>query len=84
MFFDSLYNALIRVVNYVVDNLSLILPMSPFRPYINQLQDLPWIGVVNYFVPIGTMLDIMFAWVTAMGLYYVYALILRWVKIVGE
>lgn len=63
MFFDSLYNALIRIVNYVVDNLSLFLPVSPFRQYINQLQEIPWIGIVNYFVPIGTMLDIMFAWV---------------------
>lgn len=84
MFFDSLYNAIIRIINYVVDNLSLFLPVSPFRPFINQLESIPWIGIVNYFVPIGTMLDIMFAWVSALGLYYVYALILRWVKVVGE
>lgn len=82
--FDTLYNGIVNVINSVVDNISTYLPGDPFAPFIDDLSNIPWIGVLNYFVPIGAFLDILLAWVTALGVYYVYSIILRWVKVVGE
>lgn len=82
--FDYLYNGIVNMINGVVENLSNILPVSPFRPYIEQLSQVPWIGILNYFVPVGVFLDILFAWASALGIFYVYSIILRWVKVVGE
>lgn len=82
--FNYLYNGIVEFINSVIENISNILPVSPFAPYIRQLESVPWIGIVNYFVPIGAMLDILLAWVTALGVFYVYSIILRWIKVVGE
>lgn len=82
--FDYIYNGIVTFLNGVINNLSDYLPTSPFRPFIEQLSSIPWIGILNYFVPVGVFLDILLAWATALGIFYVYSIILRWAKVVGE
>lgn len=61
-----------------------LLPLSPFRPYIEQFQDLPYLGVLNWFFPIKEALVVMAAWLSVIALHYMYAAILRWLKILGD
>lgn len=82
--FEYLYSGIVNLINDVVQHLSDFLPLSPFRPYIEQLSNVPWIGILNYFVPVGIFLDILLAWASALGLFYVYSIILRWVKVIGD
>lgn len=61
-----------------------ILPRSPFRSFIDDLAVSEWLGVLNWFVPVGTLLSIATAWGVAIGVFYAYQLILRWSKAVGD
>lgn len=57
-----------------------LLPTSPFVHYINMMQDLPYLGYLNWFIPIGTFISIGQAWLVSVGLFYIYMTVLRWIK----
>lgn len=61
-----------------------VLPVSPFQPYLEQMSGLPHLGYLNWFFPIGPALKIMAAWLTVVGTYYMYSVLLRWLKVIGE
>lgn len=64
----------------LVNLLTSVLPLSPFQSYILYFNAWPYIGWVNWFVPVKGYLVIWGSWLSAVGLYYIYSAILRWVK----
>ena len=62
--------------------LTSILPLSPFQPYISYFSSLPYIGWINWFVPVQGYLIVWGAWIGAVGLYYIYSAILRWIRVI--
>ena len=60
-----------------------LLPLSPFTEVINSLEALPYLGYINWFIPIGSMLKIGVAWLGAIALYYAYSVIARWLKLIS-
>ena len=75
---------MVGFISKVQEFLQTILPLSPFRPYIDKINLTGYMGYINYFIPVGIMVDILGAWITCMGLFYLYSIIMRWAKIVGE
>lgn len=67
----------------VLDILLKLFPVSPFAPYIAALGDLPYLGYINWFIPVGTFVKIGTAWLGAIAVYYLYMVIARWVKLIG-
>lgn len=61
-----------------------VLPDSPFTSVIADLENVPWLGYLNWFIPVGTMLKIGTLWTAAIAVFYIYQLILRWAKVVGD
>lgn len=61
-----------------------VLPTSPFEKYINQLNDLDYLGYLNWFIPIGDFIKILMTWTAAIGVFYIYSIIMRWVKMIGD
>ena len=59
-----------------------LLPLSPFSDYIDKLEQLPYLGSLNYFVPVGTCLKIGAAWLSAIALFYLYSVVARWIKLI--
>ena len=59
-----------------------VLPLSPFTDWIAYLSGTPYLGYINWFIPMGTIISITGVWVNAIFLYYVYSAILRWLKMV--
>ena len=59
------------------------LPRSPVTELIRSLGAMPFLGYINWFIPIGTFLKIGSAWLAAIGLYYLYSVIARWVKLIS-
>ena len=57
-----------------------LLPLSPFEKYINELEDLPYLGYLNWFIPIGDIIVIGTAWLGAITIYYMLSILLRWLK----
>ena len=66
---------------YVVISL---FPVSPFQPLIQELEELPYLGVLNWFLPIGEFIAIGTLWLVAIGAYYGWMVVARWVKLLGD
>lgn len=69
-----------EIITQFLDWVLSVLPTSPFARYIDALATVPYLGNLNWFVPVGTMLKIGSAWLVSIGLFYVYMIILRWIK----
>lgn len=39
-----------------------------------------YLGMVNWFIPIDSMISLATVWLLAVGAYYAYQLVLRWIK----
>lgn len=63
-------------------NLIMVLPYSPFQPFITYLSSVPYLGYINWFIPMGSIINITVTWTTAIGLYYLYSIIMRWIKVI--
>lgn len=64
----------------ILEILRNLLPLSPFREFINRLQELPYLGYLNWFIPVGTIIKIGAVWLSAIALHYAYSILLRWAK----
>lgn len=69
-----------ELVTKFLDAVLQVLPTSPFTSFIQELEKLPYLGYLNYFVPIGTFLKIGSAWLVSIGLFYMYSIVLRWIR----
>ncbi len=76
----SIWNSITDVVDDIVNAIVLLLPDSPFKDIEIPAEVKELFGYVNYFVPVGAMLTIGTAWLTAIGVYYLYQTILRWAR----
>lgn len=61
-----------------------LLPTSPFRSFIDSIPDLPGLAELNWFFPVGECLDVLTAWGVAIGIFYLYSVIMRWIKLIGD
>lgn len=59
------------------------LSLSPFKEYRSLFSEFPYLEYINYFIPVDTIIAITSAWVTAIGVYYLYSIALRWIKAIS-
>ena len=45
---------------------------------------LPYLGYLNWFLPVASFIKIGLAWLTCIGLFYLYSVAMRWVKLIGD
>lgn len=64
--------------------LTKVLPTSPFTQFIDSVQLPEWLGFLNWFFPVSAFLGVMAIWLTAVGLFYLYSVLMRWVKMIGS
>lgn len=59
-----------------------VLPTSPFRGFLGNFrsQFAPFLGYLNYFVPIKDFVAIIGAFLAVVVVFYLYSIIMRWVK----
>lgn len=72
------------VFNAFAQKLLSVLPLSPFQQFIDKFRDLPYLGWLNWFFPVGDCLVVMLAWLGAVGLFYLYSILMRWLKMIGD
>lgn len=68
----------------LIKDLLSVLPTSPFADFVDQFASLPWLGVLNWFFPVRQCLIVMAAWLAAITLFYLYSVVMRWVKLIGD
>lgn len=79
--FNGLSNSLIGLAISAIN----LLPSSPVSGVVSALSGSSaalWLSYVNWFIPVGTILGILSAWLFAVAAYYVYQILLRWIKVV--
>lgn len=64
------------------------LPISPVQRFLVNWDGMQtirqYLGYVNWFIPISTILDILVLWLAAIGIFYAVMAILRWIRVVGD
>lgn len=68
----------------LIQNIISALPTSPFAPFVEQFSNLPFLGYLNWFFPVRACLTVMAAWLAAITLFYIYSVVMRWVKLIGD
>ena len=78
---EGLTSALIEFLVDVVE----LLPESPFLILDDMIEDefADILKMVNWFIPFGTLMVILEVWLSAVLVYYVIQIILRWAKVIG-
>ena len=78
--FEALSDALVGFAVSVVE----LFPASPFTilDELSNSEVYEWLRMVNWFVPIGTFVGILEGWLACVAAYYVYQVVLRWVKVI--
>lgn len=80
--FDTIVKILLTLA--VAGILIAILPISPFQAVIQTLDELPYLGYLNWFFPVGRCISVLTAWGVAIGVYYGISWILRQLDIIGS
>ena len=68
----TIYNILSKIID--------ILPDSPFNWLTQNSVVADYLGYINYFIPMSFILSTLENWLFAITIYYIFSLILRWVK----
>lgn len=75
-------DGLTNVVYNAIEAALSILPDSPFK-FLHDYSTSPigqWLGNINWFIPINSFLAITQVWLSAIIVYYVIQIVLRWAK----
>lgn len=73
-------DAILGLLKDFLDWVLQFLPTSPFVAFIDAMEDLPYLGWLNWFLPVGSIIAVGEAWLVSVGLFYLYSIVLRWVK----
>ena len=73
-------DAMISTAKGLLEKILSVLPMSPFSAYVSKFSSVPYLKHINYFIPISDFIAIGEAWLVAVGLFYLYSIILRWIR----
>lgn len=59
------------------------LPSSPFQLATDSIMAIPYLNHLNWFFPVTECVAVTEVWLVAVGVYYLYSAIMRWIKIIG-
>lgn len=79
---SNLFKGFLGVLSDLAAVILYLLPDSPFTALSNS-PVAPYLGWINWFVPIQFILNTLVAWLSAIAVYYAYSIILRWIKAIG-
>lgn len=77
--FITLINLIIAGIGGIGQAIIGVLPESPFQDITLDISA-TYLGYLNWLIPVGTLLGIFTTSLVAVGVYYIYQTILRWIK----
>lgn len=80
----DLFNGLMGILNDALNYFFSFLPLSPFTSVINEIEEIPYLSYVTYFIPIDKILSVTLLWLGAIAVFYIYQIVLRWIKAIGD
>ena len=81
----SFINKIIEILGFVLSGIINLLPKSPFQSIletinVNSVMS-QYLSSLNWIIPVTEIMAILQAWTIAIAVFYIYAVILRWIKI---
>lgn len=73
-----------KIVGDFGEMLMKVLPTSPFRSFIKSFEAPQYLGWLNWFFPVREVLSILTIWLSAIALFYIYSIVMRWIKMIGD
>ncbi len=64
--------------------LAKVMPASPFQQWIDKFGNIPYLGYLNWFIPVAAFVKIGLAWLGCIAIFYIYSVAMRWVKLIGD
>lgn len=61
-----------------------VLPTSPFIQFFNYMESIPYLSWLNWFVPVNDFIKIGVAYLACVGLFYMWMVVARWLKVIGD
>lgn len=77
---SSIWDSIRGVANDSLNKIIDFLPKSPFTEHIDALSNIPYLPYINWFIPINSFIVIGTSWLAAISIYYIYMIVLRWIK----
>ena len=76
---------MVELFDRFIGALMQVLPLSPFSGALTDLSGIApeWLGYLNFFFPVKGCLLLMAAWLAAIGVYYLYQIVMRWVGMIA-
>lgn len=71
-----------ELVEEFLEALLSLLPRSPFRAFFESVQAMPYLPFLNWVIPVAAMANIFRLWLVAVGVYFIYNLIMRKVGVI--
>jgi hypothetical protein len=78
----SLINGILGVVATALGGIAGLLPTSPFQYLQAIMVDSQILAAIAWLVPIGQMLGIVQAWLSAIVVWYISETLMRWLKFI--
>lgn len=76
----KIINMIILAIGTVINGVLSLLPDSPFKSIQLESIDTGLIKALNWIIPVNTIISIFGASLLAVGVYYLYQIVLRWIK----
>lgn len=75
-----IWSGISSLIKSLLGLICFLLPKSPFISILNFINDIPYLSLINWFIPFDLIIGITEIWLVAVGGFYTYTIILRWVK----
>ena len=76
---QSIFTAVANFINKLLGSILFFLPESPLK-LMNYAPLEPYLEFLNYVLPLQEIIVFLEAWLLCITVYYVYQLVLRWLK----
>lgn len=80
MNFNGIWNGISNLLKQLLNALVMLLPTSPFIKITDYIDSVPFVSYINWFIPFNILVAITEIWLVSVGLFYLYMVVLRWVK----
>lgn len=72
-----------NVFDGLIQRVLQVLPTSPLRAWIDSMGDIPYLSYLNWFFPVSEVISVLALWVAAIALFYLWSVVLRWLRVIG-
>lgn len=74
-------STILDIFNQLWQSIINFLPGSPFRAFIGNLDNIPYMAQFNWFFPLGEVFAVIEGWLAVIAVYYIYSAIMRFIRL---